>query len=196
LFVGRLDTVKGLPVLVEAFSTLIRTGEECHLDIVGDGPERTELEALICSLDLNTCVTFHGYQSQAEIRRMLTECDLFAMTSFFEGIPVVLMEAMAAGLPVVAPRITGIPELVEDGVSGFLTTPAKSDELADRISMLLQNAELRNQFGAAGRAMVEREFCLQMETTRLAEIFVRRLQGESVPVRPKISKPDLARMDS
>jgi glycosyltransferase involved in cell wall biosynthesis len=113
-------------------------------------------------------VVFHGYLSQAELRKLQQQVDVCVMTSFAEGIPVVLMEAMAAGLPVVAPRITGIPELVEDGVSGYLTTPGRVDELADRIQRLLRDPELRQAFGQAGRGKVADQFCLETEVGKLA----------------------------
>ena len=111
------------------------------------------------------------------MRRFLAAADVFALTRFSEGIPVVLMEAMAWGVPVVAPRITGIPELVEDGVCGFLTPPGAVDELVGRIGSLLGDADLRNRFAEAGREVVEREFNLKFETGRLVRIVTAHLKG-------------------
>jgi len=170
LFVGRFDHVKGLPLLLEAFAILAARDTHRHLDLVGDGPERSDLEAMVVELGLQERVTFHGYHSQAELRRDYAAADLFVLTSFVEGIPVVLMEAMAQGVPVVAPRITGIPELVEDGVSGMLYTPGDVDELAARAELLLNDAGLRNRCLEAGRQTVARQFNLTTEGDRLAEI--------------------------
>ena len=186
LFVGRLDPVKGLPVLFAALSDLRRRGRAVHLDIVGDGPERGSLEAAVKAGALDDAVTFHGYRSQAELQEYLRRAEVMVMTSFSEGIPVVLMEAMSRGLPVIAPRITGIPELVEDGVSGRLTTPAQSGELADAIAELLDDPVRRTQFARAAAETVRREFDLQVEARRLVEILNGCLRGEAVDIRPQL----------
>jgi glycosyltransferase involved in cell wall biosynthesis len=170
LFVGRLNPVKGLIVLLEAFAVLARRYPNLHLSFVGDGPQRPALESIVSEKGLCECVTFHGYRSQAELREHYAGADVFVMTSFAEGLPVVLMEAMAFGVPVVAPCITGIPELVMDGVSGFLTTPGDVEDLIERIETLLDNPELRNRFAMEGRRKVEQEFNLLLETSRLTDI--------------------------
>jgi colanic acid/amylovoran biosynthesis glycosyltransferase len=179
LFVGRLDFVKGLPILLEAFAALVKMRPGIYLDIVGDGPQRTELSTLTEQLGLSSAVSFHGYLSQRLTRRRLVECDVVVMSSFYEGIPVVLIEAMASGIPVVAPRITGIPELVEDGVSGFLTACGDVNALADRIGRLLDSGDLRQRFGEAGRTMVEREFNLDIEIGKLTDLFQRYLGNKN-----------------
>jgi len=170
LFIGRLDHVKGLPLLIEAVSVLKSNYPDIHLDIVGDGPERADLQSIIDSRQLEKEITIHGYRSQKELQAFFQRADLFVMTSFFEGIPVVLMEAMAHGVPVVAPRITGIPELVEDGVCGFLTIPGDSGALAESIASLLNDPGKRNRFASAGRRKVETDFDLNNEIKRLAGI--------------------------
>src|SRR5581483_1657315 len=96
-------------------------------------------------------VRFLGYQSQPQVRQLLAATDVFVMTSFAEGVPVVLMEAMASGVPVVATRIAGVPELVEDGISGYLIPPGDAASLTERVRELLANAELRQRLGNAGR---------------------------------------------
>jgi colanic acid/amylovoran biosynthesis glycosyltransferase len=130
LFVGRLDAVKGMPVLFEAVSQLKQDRPHIQLDIVGDGPERCRLTAMAREMNLEDGVKFHGYLSQSDLRSFWRSADVMVMSSFVEGVPVALMEAMAHGLPVVAPRITGIPELVHDGATGRLTTPGDSEEIA------------------------------------------------------------------
>jgi glycosyltransferase involved in cell wall biosynthesis len=92
------------------------------------------------------------------------------MASFAEGVPVVLMEALAAGTPTVATRIAGIPELIEDGVTGLLTPPGEPAATAQAARRLLEDPELRNRIAAAGREKVEREFDLKTEGERLAHI--------------------------
>jgi glycosyltransferase involved in cell wall biosynthesis len=179
LFVGRFDYVKGLPLLLEAFATLTGRDPQLHLDLVGDGPERSDLEAMVDEMGLKERVTFHGYHSQEELRKDYARADLFVLTSFAEGIPVVLMEAMAQGVPVVAPRITGIPELVEDGGSGLLYTPGAVDQLMERVELLLVDAELRNRLAEAGRKTVALQFNQAIESARLAKIMVGSIRNEA-----------------
>lgn len=176
LYVGRFDHVKGLPLLLEAFAALAGRDQHVHLDLVGDGPERQDLQAMVAELALQARVTFHGYHSQAQLRDDYGRADLFVLTSFVEGIPVVLMEAMAKGVPVVAPRITGIPELVEDGVSGLLYTPGVVEQLVVQCERMLADPDLRNGCAAAGRQIVSQHFNLQSEGSRLAAIMQHHLQ--------------------
>lgn len=172
LFVGRLEPVKGVPLLVEAIAVVSRTKPEVELDIVGDGSDRAGLEAQAERLGIAARVRVLGFRSQSEVRDLLRRADVFALPSFAEGVPMVLMEAMAAGVPVVATRIAGVPELVEDGVAGFLVAPGDVSTLAEKIALLLEDAEMRNRFGAAGRSKVEREFDAEREVDRLWALIV------------------------
>ncbi len=121
LFVGRLAAVKGLPVLFDALS-MLKT-PDYSLAIIGDGPDRAMLDRMAREKGLEGAVNFMGYRSQSEVAEMLKDTDILVLPSFAEGVPVVLMEAMAAEVPVVATRIAGIPELVEDRKSGILVAP-------------------------------------------------------------------------
>jgi glycosyltransferase involved in cell wall biosynthesis len=184
LFTGRLAPVKGLPLLLEAFARLQARHPTLTLAIAGDGPERPALEAQAQRLGIAPRVEFLGYRSSDHVRALLQESDVFVLPSFAEGVPVVLMEAMASGVPVVATRVAGVSELVEDGVSGFVVPPGDADALERAISTLLEDARLRARFGAAGRATVEREFDVAREATRLAALITAALDGRRSPVRP------------
>jgi len=188
LFVGRLAAVKGLPVLFEAIAQIRNDRPDILLTIAGDGPDRAALETTARSLGIAENLRFLGYQSQTQVRQLLAETDVFVMSSFAEGVPVVLMEAMAAGVPVVATRIAGIPELVEDGVSGFLVPPGDAQSLAERIGALLEDDELRNRFGKAGRAEVEAEFNVDLEARRLCKILTGALEGRTEAIRPEFEE--------
>ncbi|MEL6260115.1 MAG: glycosyltransferase family 4 protein [Cyanobacteria bacterium J06626_6] len=170
LFVGRLAAVKGLPMLLESVSQLKAKIPNILLTVVGDGPDRALLESLTTQLDLTEQVNFVGYQSQAAVRRYLQETDVFVLPSFAEGVPVVLMEAMMSGVPVVATQIAGVSELVEDSVSGFLVPPSSVSELCDRIRTLLIDGELRRRFGAQGMARVREQFDISKEAEKLAQL--------------------------
>jgi glycosyltransferase involved in cell wall biosynthesis len=180
LFVGRLVPAKGVPFLLEIIARI----DDAILDIAGDGPERKLLEAKAASLGIGGRVHFLGYQSQRQVRELLRQADIFVMASFAEGLPVVLMEAMAAGVPVVATRIAGIPELVDDGRNGFLVPPGDPEKAATAVRQLLEDSELRNRFATTGRDKVEREFNLEMEASWLAKILTSALSGVSESVRP------------
>ncbi len=204
LYVGRLAAVKGLPVLLDAVAGLAKTsqGESSlgvnvevargnlapgsagvTLTVVGDGPDRAWLEGRAVELGIADRVEFVGFQSQAQVRGRLAETDVFVMSSFAEGVPVVLMEAMAAGVPPVATRIAGVAELVEHEHSGLLVPPGDVDALSDAMTRLIDDADLRNRFALAGRAKVEAEFDIHKEAGWLAEVMTTRIAGERLRVR-------------
>ncbi|MEM9414655.1 MAG: glycosyltransferase family 4 protein [Planctomycetota bacterium] len=178
LFVGRLDAVKGMPVLLEALSRLRQARPDARLTVVGDGPDRARLEARSREADLAGAVTFVGFRTPDQVREHLSKTDVFVMTSFAEGVPVVLMEAMMAGVPVVAPRVAGIAELVEDGVSGAMTAPGDTDGIVSAIDTLLGDGALRERYGQAGALKVAAEFDIAEETRKLAS-YLRGCQGDS-----------------
>jgi colanic acid/amylovoran biosynthesis glycosyltransferase len=158
LAVGRLVAVKGHGVLIEAVARLAAEGVDAIATIVGDGPRRAALEALARELGVAGRVRFAGRVGQDDIRRFYAEADVFCLPSFAEGVPVVLMEAMAAGVPVVASRISGIPELVDDGVTGVLVPPGRPDRLAGAVRALAADPAGRERLAAAGRERIEAEF--------------------------------------
>ena len=172
LTVGRAVPAKGQALLIEAVAELTARGVEARLVVVGDGPQLEELRALAARLGVADRVEFPGAVGQGEIRAHYARADVFAMASFAEGLPVVLMEAMATGLPVVASRITGVPELVQPGENGLLVAPGRADELADALAELLgAPAARRAELGLAGRRKVEAEFAIDRTAERLLEIF-------------------------
>ena len=185
LYVGRLDHVKGLPLLIDAVKSLVGSHPHIRLDIVGDGPERPGLEQRVTASGLDTHVRFHGYLGQHEVEAMLIQSDALVMTSFAEGIPVALMEAMAVGVPVVAPRITGIPELIEHERDGLLFTPGNIDDLVGALRRLLDDPDLRSEFAEHGYRTIREQFNLGTETGRLVALMRGRLAGKPMPVRPE-----------
>ena len=170
LFVGRLSRVKGMAVLLEAFARILPRHPGTLLTLVGDGPERAALEAQARSLGVEQAVRFEGFLSQAAVAGQLAAAAVFVLPSFAEGLPVVLMEAMASRRPVVATRIAGVAELVEDGVGGFLVPPGDVEALADRLDRLLADPDLRVRMGLEGRRVVERDFAIAREAAWLGEI--------------------------
>lgn len=169
LFVGRLAPVKGLHVLLDAMEQLLPEIPELHLVLAGDGPDRTALET--AAARLGDAVSFTGYLSQAKVAQAMRACDVFLLPSFAEGVPVVLMEAMASRKPVIATRVAGVGELVEDGKSGFLVLPGDVETLAEAILKMAHDPAERDRMGAEGRAQVQSDFDINEEVGRLANLF-------------------------
>lgn len=179
LYVGRLATTKGLPILLESLASLKSTFPNLVLTVVGDGTDKLVLQEIVSRLGIQEAVEFVGYQSQSKVREYMQQTDILVLPSFAEGIPVVLMEAMAAGLPVVTTRIAGINELVEDGVSGYLVPPGDMTSLAEAIKNLLKDEQLRTIFGKAGRCKVEQDFNVEKEVKHLYKIMHSSLAEQS-----------------
>jgi glycosyltransferase involved in cell wall biosynthesis len=180
LFVGRLAAVKGVPVLFGALAKSRAQGADLRLTLIGDGAERQALEA--AAQGLGDRVTFAGYRTQAEVAAALQGADALVLPSFAEGLPVVLMEALAARVPVVTTRIAGVPELVEDGVNGMLVAPGDVDGLAEALVAVMADPARRRAMGEAGRAKVMAEFDGAAEAAWLARLFA---GSDGLPVRPK-----------
>jgi glycosyltransferase involved in cell wall biosynthesis len=172
LTVARLVPGKGIDLLLDALARLERRGVPADAAIVGDGPDRRRLAARVQELGLDGRVRLLGPASQDRIRELYAGAAVFCLPSLSEGVPVVLMEAMAMGLPVVATRITGVPELVEEDRSGFLVPPGRPDLLADALERALRApAAERRAMGEAGRARVEADFSPARSAERLLELF-------------------------
>ena len=170
LFVGRLAGVKGVPVLLEALKSLAPTHPDLKLTLIGDGPERSALETRATQMGLSDVTHFVGYKSQTEVAEMLGQTDVFVLPSFAEGVPVVLMEAMAAAVPVITTPVAGIPELIDDGVHGILTHPGDSRSLAQAIETVLADTDLAKVMGKEGRAKVNASFNIETEAAWLAQL--------------------------
>jgi colanic acid/amylovoran biosynthesis glycosyltransferase len=173
--VGKLVSFKAQHLLLECVHRLIAEGRNLRLRLVGDGPDRPSLEARIRKLNLSDRVIIEGWKNHDEVREFYRRADIFALASSAEGVPVVLMEAMAMRIPCVATRITGIPELIRDGIDGLLVTPSDPDELTSAIARLLDDSTLRRRLAEAGRIRVQEKYHLAANVARLSEIFKRRL---------------------
>ncbi|HSZ05251.1 MAG TPA: glycosyltransferase family 4 protein [Solirubrobacteraceae bacterium] len=175
LCVGRLVPEKGHAILLQAIATVTERGQPVHLDLIGEGPSRPALESLAERLGVRSRVNFHGAVGQDAIRRFYSQASLFCLASFAEGVPVVFMEAMAMELPVISTRITGVPELVTDGVDGLLVVPARADQLAEAILSLLTNEPRARELGRAARAKVLSDFNLARSSEELMALFAAEL---------------------
>lgn len=170
--IGRLAEQKGQLLLVEAAAAVARDGNKFELVLIGDGPMRAQLENAIRQSGLEGIVRLAGWMDSDSIRRELIASRALVMPSFAEGLPVVIMEALALGRPVLSTAIAGIPELVKDGVNGWLVAAGSVCELADGIRRVLcaAPAEL-DRMGRAGAEAVAREHNGATEAKKLANLF-------------------------
>ncbi len=171
LCVGRLVPVKGQALLVEAVAELQRRGRQLNVEIIGEGPARELLAQLIREHELEETIQLLGALGQDRVPRHMRAATIFVLPSFAEGVPVVAMEAMALGTPVVTTRIAGVPELIEDRVSGLLVTPGRVDQLVAAIEELLRDDALRRRIADAARLVIQRKFDSRTEAHKLASLF-------------------------
>ncbi|MBV8236523.1 MAG: glycosyltransferase [Acidimicrobiia bacterium] len=160
--IGRLNEVKCQDLLIRSFHRVQAQVPDARLLLVGDGPKRADLHALAEELGLSGSVYFAGYQAQPE--RYLQVMDVFALTSRAEGLPLAILEAWAAGLPVVATRVGGIPQVIDDGRTGLLLEPGDENTLTGTLGRLIADPGYARQLGEAGRRQVEARF----DTRRMA----------------------------
>lgn len=177
LAVGRLVEQKGHDVLIRAFRQVCGRIPEARLVIVGAGEKRASLERLMAQLGLDGHVTLAGHRQDA--RAFMRETAVFAHPSRWEGFGLVLLEAMADRLPIVATRVSAIPEIVEDGVTGLLVPVNDETALANALVRLLADATLAQRMGRAGRERLEREFSLARMARETEEIYRDALVGRT-----------------
>jgi glycosyltransferase involved in cell wall biosynthesis len=156
LFVGRLEAVKGVDILLRAFARIHHAHPEARLSIIGDGERRSDLEQLADDLGTAGSVRFHGWTAEAEVRAALAASTALVIPSVWpENLPTVALEAIGVGRPIVASRVGGMPELIDEGRTGFLTRPYDVGELASALDALLGDPDLARRMGEA--AHVRRE---------------------------------------
>jgi colanic acid/amylovoran biosynthesis glycosyltransferase len=174
--VGRLAPVKGQHLLIEAIESLVKAGRQVRLRFAGDGPDRLALQQEVQSRGLSAHVLFEGNVNQDKLRELYSESDALVLSSFAEGLPVVLMEAMAMEIPCVAPWINGIPEIITHQVDGLLVPPGNPQALAGAIARLMDDTELRRAMGQRARLKILEKFDLQRNTEHLGDVFRCRLR--------------------
>lgn len=175
--VGRLKAPKDFTTLVLALGALPAGSFEAV--IVGEGPDRPGVEEQLRALGLGNQVRLAG--ERRDVAALLADADLFVLSSRSEGLPVSVLEAMAAGLPVVASRVGGVPELVSDGETGVLVEPGNARELAAALKRVVADPALRQRLGAAGRARAERAFDLDPFRRAHLALYSRELATRKLP---------------
>jgi glycosyltransferase involved in cell wall biosynthesis len=181
LSVGRLVEKKGFPYLVGACKILVERKYKFHCQIIGDGPQRLLLEDLIRTNGLSEYINLVGVVFQEKLKDYLGKADFFVLPCVVskdgdrDGIPNVLIEAMAMEIPVISTLVSGIPELITHGKEGLLVPEKDETALADAMAFLLEKGDIRGQMGEAGRKRVEADFDISKTSAQLSEIFKKEL---------------------
>jgi glycosyltransferase involved in cell wall biosynthesis len=170
LFLGRLDATKGVDELLQAAAKLRRRFPRLRLVLAGVGDVRA-IEARAAALGIGEAVEFPGWVVGERKQALLERASVFVLPSYVENMPVSVLEAMAAGLPVVATNVGAIPEVVEDGVTGMLAPPGDADALARAIESILADPQRCQRMGEAGRARAQRHYSVDRVMPRLEAIY-------------------------
>ena len=177
-WVGRMTAVKRGDDVLEGFRLLRERGVEATLCLVGDGPDRPHLERRAHELGIIRDTLFLGYQE--DVGSLYAAFDALVLPSGNEGTPVSVIEALAAGRPVVATKVGGVPDVVRDGEDGFLVRPGATDELADRLTRLARDPALRERLGSAGRERVLPRYAVDRLVDDIDRLY-RSLLGSRAP---------------
>lgn len=175
--IARLVEKKGVEFAIRAVAKLMKTAPNVEYTIIGDGPLKQNLQELICQLNVGKAVQIFGWKQQQEVIEILNESHILLMPSVTatngdqEGIPVTGMEAMATGMPIIGTHHSGIPELIQDEVSGFLVPERDTEALVERLNYLVQYSEQWCEMGKAGRAFVEKNYDINKLNDQLVKIY-------------------------
>lgn len=158
IWVGRMTKEKGLEYLIKAMKITVTRYPNSKLTLVGDGPLKKKLGGIIKELSLNDNIIFTGFVKNEEVFKYLKNADIFVLPSLSEGLPIVALEAMAAGKTVIASDVGGTSEVVKDGITGFLVEPKNPEMLAEKIHYIIKHPQTRKNMEDKSRKLVEKKF--------------------------------------
>ncbi len=177
-YIGRLSKEKGIAYLIEASSMLRELNVPIRVLIIGEGPQKKELEGLIIRKGIENEVTFAGFQRDVE--NWIPALDAFVLPSLTEGTPLSLLEAMACGVPVVASAVGGIPQVIDPGKNGILVSPCKPEEIANAVNTLYNSETLRRKLGEEGKTTIRLKYSVNE--------WVKKVETEYLRMVPEVSK--------
>jgi glycosyltransferase involved in cell wall biosynthesis len=169
--VGRLHWIKDFSTLLSAFGQLRESGFNAHLTIIGDGPEKEALQYRAFALGLADSVLLAGPLPPERVREELEGSHLFVLSSLSEGTSNAALEAMALELPVIVTGVGGMPEVIEDGVNGWVVPPSNPAKLAESMIRAVTNSSLAEQLGQAGRASLAKGLTLEMQSSAIRQMY-------------------------
>lgn len=174
--VGRLTAQKGFQFLIEAFARVLKSQPDARLVIAGDGELRSALEAQADALGISQAIRFLGWRN--DVPSLMADMDVLAVPSLWEGFGLVTLEAMASSKPIIAGRVSALPEIVVHGETGLLVPPGDSAALADALTLLLNDADRARKMGERGRARLDKEFTVDRMARQHTEVY-RSLMADS-----------------
>lgn len=166
---GRLSAEKGFDLLIRAVDQLLKTGLNVELLIAGEGNEKESLQNLISQLGLEDRIRLLGYRT--DTKELFQAMDVFALSSFREGLPNVVLEAMALEVPIAATRVAGMPRLIQSGENGLLIEPGSVEQLAGALASLIRDAGLRQRLAAAARQTIEKNHNFRIRMDKIAALY-------------------------
>lgn len=167
--IGRLTRIKGQDILLRAIAHIHRSNRTLKVVVIGEGPERTRLQELAITLGIENATIFAGHRN--DVYDCINAIDIFVLPSLHEGLPMVLLEAMALGSPVIASRVGGVPEVIEHRNNGLLFSAGSDQELAENLLLLLGNRELAVRLGEEGRKRVRAQFNAEIMARHTAQVY-------------------------
>jgi glycosyltransferase involved in cell wall biosynthesis len=171
LAIGNLIPTKGHDILLRAFSRVRSAFPGSRCQIIGEGQEKSRLQALTKSLHISDSVEWLGSQDRSQVAQALLKCTIFALPSRYEGLGCVYLEAMASGKPVIGCIGQGIDEVIQHGVNGFLVEPNNEQDLVANLSLLLRGPSLQRKIGSEARRTIWNNFTLQHQAERLQKVY-------------------------
>lgn len=171
VFAGHLEPFKGIFELLDAFYEIRKKNQNVKLVVIGGGQSEKEVKEIVSKYNLNGHITFTGKISPDTIQNFYQMADIFTLPSYTEGLPLVVVEAMACGLPIVASCVGGIPEIVKNNENGFLIPPRNKEKLAQKLDILINNRELREKFGKKSVELIDNEFNIDKRVNKLINIY-------------------------
>jgi glycosyltransferase involved in cell wall biosynthesis len=167
--VGRMVPIKGYDIFLRAAELILKVNPEVNFILAGDGPLKLKLESIARNMGLNSAVRFAGFRS--DILETINCFDIFVVSSYYEGIPIALLQAMALKKAIVATGVGGVNEIIENGTSGFLVESGNADEIASACITFLNNTGIRKKMGAEARKRVEEEFSVEIQKERILRLY-------------------------
>ena len=179
LWVGRMSVEKGLHILIEAMREVLREFPHAQLTLVGDGPEKSTIEQLIKEYQLEKHVHLEGLCSHQEVSRYFKRAHVFVLPSLREGFPLVVLEALASGVPCIASNVGGLKAVVEDGVNGYLVSPSNMKELSLKVIELLNNPDVLKEMGESARNTIADHYSWGSIADRTLDIYQQDMAGRN-----------------
>jgi glycosyltransferase involved in cell wall biosynthesis len=171
LFLSRLFREKGVFDLIESIPEVIGEFEKVYFVFAGDGPDKPGMEEACKRKEIDKVVRFTGNLQEEDVRKAFSCADIFVLPSYTEGMPMAILQALAAGLPVIATPVGAIPDFIKDGINGFLVQPHSPGQLAEKLMLLLRDAGIRKKMADVNIQLAEKEFDVKVVSNRLEQLY-------------------------